>query len=66
MTIPMGKLTADNLPFFREKILSILHDGGQKREIEEWFFFYDKQNRYQGYCLKSDWEGNNDVKEVID
>ena len=52
----MGKITEDNIVNLKDKILLILKDGGEAREANEWFFFYDKQNRYQGYCLKSQWE----------
>lgn len=53
---PMGKITPENLPFLKEKIQRILEDGGEKRDVNEWLFFYDKQNRYQGYCLRTEWE----------
>jgi hypothetical protein len=53
---PLGRLNPEKLQFLKWKLLTILQEGGQIREVNEWVFFYDNKNLYQGYCLKKDWE----------
>lgn len=58
----IGKMDMTNKVRFKTKMDQLLANGGEKREVNEWYFFYDERNFYRGYCLITEWEEMNEDK----